>query len=1253
MQKIFPRISERVRSIHGSTNVPFYIYAPSYRQSSAGIRALHYLCHILNELGEEAYLANAVSTPEHLRTPMLTEEIVCRHFSSGRTPIAVYPEVFGGNPLNTPLIARWLLNKPGKVGQSIHIDETDLVFYFDQWSLPEGIKGQELFISTLDGGIFNNDANEFDNCRIGSCYYANKYYFSGGTILEEHQQSTSLGQEVDLTSTEIAAILRRSQVLYCYEPSALISEAIACGCPVIFVRSPYWPLPPNDSHLLIEGTGIWGEKDALLKAQNSIAHNRAQSDFSRTSWVHAWLFVQKVYQAHENYLATVKPVLHPNTAQDFWSLNKDARQKYCQTFKQRLHRLATADDLYDSFLNRKSLQEIDGQLLAEHMHQWRTQPVFNVIVEVLAGEENLLADTLDSLGAQWYSHWHMTIVADFPPLSPELVEIEQITWIECSSSQHTSFINNAALREESNWLCLLEAGCTLEPHALASFGDTLNLYPEARLIYCDEDKSTGEGHSAEPRFKPDFNLEFLRGMYYFGPCLFVEKSAFSSAGGLSYTGMAGLYDLSLKIAESQPSHALVHLPEILLHTPEVGLRTIDPDTEQSALRDHFKRQLISTEVTDGFLTGTQAVIYSVTDNPLVSIVIPTHDQPGYLTHCIESLLAETAYANVEIVLLNHQTTDSDALLYLEELRSRPTLSGRIKVLRNDDDFNYAALCNQGALASHGEYILFLDNDSEFIQKEWLSRLIGHIQQRGVAAVSPRMSCPDGNLSILNQGPRILGLSQLAGPMAGDATNIIQPGYFGNLQVAQEVSALSGSCFLVRKDIYNELGGFNTNETPVHEPVLEFCLRLRKAGHKLIWTPWVDVIHRNKITRNRLAGNPDMSQKINGHKQREQDYLLLHYMPELANDPFYHRHLSLNSPFEIEPHAVIDWDTRFHDRLRVLGMPLTSASGEYRMLAPFRALQKAGLAQCCQVHPVGEKIQRVLTPIELARAAPDTLMIQQAIDDVQIAQMKRYRQFNKDIFVTYAVDDIMGNLPKKHHLYNFQAREGKSRLREAIALSDRLIVSTEPIAIFCKGMIDHIHIVPNRLEGSRWLHLKSKRRAGQKPRVGWAGAQQHLGDLELIKEVVEATHQEVEWVFMGMCPDFLKPFIQEEHNYVSFNDYPEKLASLNLDLAIAPLEQVVFNEGKSNLRLLEYGIMGWPVVCTDVFPYRTNNPPVKCVQNKTNEWVDAIRARIYDLDAAEKEGDRLREWVLKHYILEDHLDEWMSAIGGNAAILRQN
>ena len=242
-----------------------------------------------------------------------------------------------------------------------------------------------------------------------------------------------------------------------------------------------------------------------------------------------------------------------------------------------------------------------------------------------------------------------------------------------------------------------------------------------------------------------------------------------------------------------------------------------------------------------------------------------------------------------------------------------------------------------------------------------------------------------------------------------------------------------------------------------------------------------------------------------------------------------------------------------------------------------------------------------------------------------------------------IDDLLTELPRKHPSYKQGYKDGRQRLRKNLSQLHRAVVSTRPLADLCAEMIDDVRIMPNCLEWSLWGDVAPLRLPRKKPRVGWAGAQQHLGDLELIYPVVEALADEVDWIFMGMCPDALKPFVHESHDFErDFTAYPKALARLDLDLAIAPLEIHAFNEAKSNLRLLEYGAMGWPVICTDILPYRTDNPPVSRLPNDAAKWIEAIRERVADRDALAREGDALREWVKRHYLLENRLDEWLSA-----------
>lgn len=229
-----------IRNLHSAKHAPYYICALDYIQQSAGIRALHYLCHALNESGLEAYVTCEGTVP-HLRTPVLSETILKRHYATGRTPITVYPEIISGDPLAAGgIIVRWLLNRPGHIGGDVSFSKNDLIFAYDQNCLPHGIHGEMLQIPTCDITVFNNEDNPYDSQREFVCFYAHKYLTFGGTLTDHVMGAISLCKDQKLTHAEIAAILRQSKLLYVYEPTALIAEALLCGCPVSVIQTNYW-----------------------------------------------------------------------------------------------------------------------------------------------------------------------------------------------------------------------------------------------------------------------------------------------------------------------------------------------------------------------------------------------------------------------------------------------------------------------------------------------------------------------------------------------------------------------------------------------------------------------------------------------------------------------------------------------------------------------------------------------------------------------------------------------------------------------------------------------------------------------------------------------------------------------------------------------------------------------------------------------------------------------------------------------------
>lgn len=904
------------------------------------------------------------------------------------------------------------------------------------------------------------------------------------------------------------------------------------------------------------------------------------------------------------------------------------------------------DDMYQTWSQRRGLREIHAQILAERMvNQWTVEPVLHFVFLVnTSAELTLLEYSLESIKCQLYKKYAVTVLSHLvTPDLPILLEIPDLQWVELYPNDHLpELLTRVAELVPSDWLALLEPGIRFEPHTCITVGNYINAYPDWQVIYTDEDTIDAETkEQTDPQFKPDFNLDYLRSMAYLGRfVLFNTALVRETTNAFRYLDVFN-YDMTLQVLDQKGEKAIGHIADILVHLPRESQRQFDEKRGMFALEDHLKRNQIAARVDVGFAENTYFIEYLHDTQPLVSIIIPNKNKLSYLEPCITSLFEKTAeYTNYEVIVIDNQSDEPEVFAFYQECEA--TYGQKIRIISYDYPFNFAAICNFGVKHAKGEYVLLLNNDTQFLQKSWLNRMMMHAQRPEVGIVGAKLLYPE--LGYVQHGGVILGMLGTADHACHVGQTIMDPLYMNRGIVVQNFSSVTAACMVVRKSVYEQVNGMDEEHFAVLFNDSDFCIRVGQAGYKVTYTPFAMVVHHESISRKKTEEDSEKAAMILARDERERSYFMKKWLPLLANDPAYNPHLSLQMSFRTEPFAVLNWDTHLVDRPRIVGVPLSGGCGQYRVVSPFERLGVAGLAECEYLST--SKGIRAIMPVELMRLSPDSFMVHAALDPVQQHALKYFKEFVPDVFRLFALDDLVSAVPEKSAAYRGFKRafgEATSLLRKSLSYCDRMIVSTEPIKQLAEGMIEDIRVIPNCLERDRWVGLETKRRIGKKPRVGWAGAQQHQGDLEIIVEVVKATAHEVDWIFMGMTIPELKPYVKEEYRFVPYAEYPKKLASLNLDLAIAPLEINEFNEAKSNLRLLEYGVMGWPIICTDIYPYQQANAPVKRVPNQARAWIDAIRERIYDLDAAEKEGARVQKWVLDHFIIEDHLAEWLEAM----------
>jgi GT2 family glycosyltransferase len=512
------------------------------------------------------------------------------------------------------------------------------------------------------------------------------------------------------------------------------------------------------------------------------------------------------------------------------------------------------------------LEELDRKQIALCSASLAQSVSFCVVVRMEPSDApEALAATIKSITGQIYPSWRGVIWGADPRNAAATADAR---WDICGAAGWEGLLAKAS----QTLLLFLRAGDQLAEHALFCFADAMLRQTTAVAAYADEDQLRG-GVRVEPWFKPDFSPYRLWSQDYIGPRLAFRREAMIARMRQVADQDDALYRLLLSLSP----HEVAHVPRILAHVPVSSAAPRCPP--ESVLTAHLGRVAPLADLASGNLPGTFRVKWrSESVAPLVSIIIPTKDRADLLRGCIESIVSRTDYPRVEIIVIDNGSKEDVACRYLRALESQDG----VRVLRHPGEFNYSEINNTAVREAAGSVLVFLNNDIEIRSEDWLRELVGWATRQDVGAVGCLLRYGSGQVQ---HGGVVIGRGGVAGhayvDFPGDAA-----GYRGALQVVREVGAVTAACMAIRKEVFEQVGGFDEQILVAFNDV-DLCLRIRKTGRAILYTPFVDIVHFESVSRGADAA-PEKQERL----AREIQIVKEKHGSALRDDAFHNPNLSL-------------------------------------------------------------------------------------------------------------------------------------------------------------------------------------------------------------------------------------------------------------------------------------------------------------------------------------------------------------------------
>lgn len=537
-------------------------------------------------------------------------------------------------------------------------------------------------------------------------------------------------------------------------------------------------------------------------------------------------------------------------------------------------------DTFDESTVAKIRSEIDDMLV---------KPKISLIMSVDHASLPFVKVTIESLRFQCYPHWELCIAAHasadeetLAVLKANASEDPRIKLvIDVLHEGEAAAANRALAFASGDYVALIAGADALPPQALFYIAKTITAHPDAPMIYSDEDKISERGIRYDPWFKCELNYELLLAQNSIGHSTVYRRDLINDLNGFS-TDFEGAqeYDLALRALERIDPAQVIHIPRVLYHQRRcAGQKSSAIAAARRAVAEHLAR------------TGRGGTVEPVPEAPqyncvryplpsvlpLVSIIIPTRDRADLLGMCLDSLLAKTTYTHYEIIIVDNGSVEAAT----QELFARLP-NDRVSIIRDDAPFNYSRLNNLAVRQAKGDVICLMNNDIEILTPDWIKEMLSFAWQPDIGCVGARLWFPDGRL-------QHAGVMTGLGGVAGHPNKYFPKGYvgyFGRAVITQSMSAVTAACLMIRIEVWEQFQGLDENLAVAFNDV-DFCLRVKAAGYRNVWTPAAEMNHHESASR----GNETSPEKQARYAQ-EIALMKARWGDALANDPAYNSNLTM-------------------------------------------------------------------------------------------------------------------------------------------------------------------------------------------------------------------------------------------------------------------------------------------------------------------------------------------------------------------------